>query len=210
MPRRLTRTLAVRLREERRRGKLSLRKLAEVSGLSPTTIFQIEAGRASPSLATLQSLARALDVPLATLLEGMASTGTKAVLLPARGRPRTEMPGGSLERLASGLLGQRIQGLLVTLDPGASTGDEAMIHSGQEIVFVLGGRCVYEVAGTEHALGPGDSLVLDSRQPHRARNPTRRRARVLLALLAPEGEPEGTGGHRSPPPRRPSKRPRRG
>jgi transcriptional regulator with XRE-family HTH domain len=191
----LSRTLAVRLREERRRRRLSLRKLAEVSGLSPTTIHQIETGRGSPSLATLQALASTLGVPLASLFESGPPPLDPAVLLPARKRPRARTPGGSLERLAAGLPGQRIRGLLVTLAPGGDTGEEAMTHAGHELVFGLTGRCVYDVAGKEYRVGPGDSLLLDSRQAHRGRNPGRREARVLLVLYAPDEEPAWMGSH---------------
>jgi len=42
---RLLRTLGRRLREERHRARVSLRELASASGLSPTTVHQIESGR---------------------------------------------------------------------------------------------------------------------------------------------------------------------
>jgi quercetin dioxygenase-like cupin family protein len=64
-----------------------------------------------------------------------------------------------------------------------------MTHPGHELVFGLAGRCVYEVAGKEYEIGPGDSLLVDSRQPHRGRNPGRREARLLLVLYAPDEEP---------------------
>jgi transcriptional regulator with XRE-family HTH domain len=186
---RLARVLAARLREERRRRRFSLRKLAAASGLSPTTIHQIEAGRGSPSLATLQALASTLGVPLAALFESGPPRPEPAVLLPARERPRTHTVGGSLERLATGLPGQRLRGLLLTIAPGGDTGEEAMIHPGHELVFGLAGRCLYEVAGKEYRVGPGDSLLVDSTQPHRARNSGRREVRLLLVLYTPDEEP---------------------
>jgi transcriptional regulator with XRE-family HTH domain len=181
----LSGVLGSRLREERRRRRLSLRRLAGLSGLSPTTVHQIEVGRGSPSLATLQALASTLHVPLATLFESEPPCSEPAVALPALERPRTATSGGSLERLASGLPGQRLRGLVVTLTPGGNTGEEAMTHAGHELVYGLSGRCVYEVAGREHRIGPGDSLLIDSRQPHRGHNPGRREARVLLVLYTP-------------------------
>jgi transcriptional regulator with XRE-family HTH domain len=197
---RLARTLALRLREERRRQRLSLRKLAEVSGLSPTTIHHIEAGHGSPSLATLQTLASTLGVPLAALFESGPPRPEPAIRLSARERPRSPTSSGSLERLATGLPGQRLRGLLVTLAPGGDTGAVAMSHPGHELVFGLSGRCVYEVAGKEYSVGPGDSLLVDSRHPHRGRNPGRREARLLLVLYAPEEEPAWIESHtrRSP------------
>ncbi len=191
----LSRVLGSRLREERRRRRLSLRRLAELSGLSPTTVHQIEVGRGSPSLATLQALATTLRVPLAALFESEPPRSEPAVALAARERPRTATSGGSLERLASGLPGQRLRGLVLTLAPGGNTGEEAMTHPGHELVYGLAGRCVYEVAGREHRIGPGDSLLIDSRQPHRGRNPGRREARVLLVLYTPDEGPAGIARH---------------
>ena len=197
---RLARILAARLREERRRRRLSLRKLAEASGLSTTTVHQIEAGRGSPSLATLQALASTLGVPLAALFESGPPPPEPAVLLPAGKRPRTRTRGGSLERLATGLPNQRLRGLLVTLASRGDTGEEAMTHPGHELVFGLAGRCLYEVAGKEYPVGPGDSLLVDSRQPHRGFNPGRGEARLLLVLYAPDEEPPWLERHTRPAP----------
>jgi transcriptional regulator with XRE-family HTH domain len=197
----LATTLGRRLREERRRRRLSLRKLARSSGLSTTTVHQIESGRGSPSLSTLQAVAATLDVPLASLFDDGTAPRGPAVSLPARARARTRTPGGSLEPLAAGLPGQQLRGLVLTIAPGGDTGEDAMVHPGQELVFGLRGRCVYEVGGEQHDIGPGDSLVIDSRRPHRARNPGRRPAMVLLCLYAPDGHSaraHGRSGLRRP------------
>jgi transcriptional regulator with XRE-family HTH domain len=194
----LSRTLAARLREERRRLRLSLRRLAAMSGLSPTTVHQIETGRGSPSLATLQTLATTLGVPVAALFEAGAPQRSAAVFVSAKKRPRARIPGGSLDRLAAGLPGQRLRGLVVTLSPGAATGEEAMSHPGQELVLGLAGRCGYEVAGREYRLSPGDSLLVDSRQPHRAHNTSSRDAQILLVLYVPEEKPTWLARHTRP------------
>ena len=79
----LARTLGARLREERHRIGMSLRELGAASGLSTTTVHQIESGRGSPSLATLQALASTLGVPLGALFESQATADAPAILLPA-------------------------------------------------------------------------------------------------------------------------------
>ena len=205
----LARTLGARLREERNRIGMSLRELGAASGLSTTTVHQIESGRGSPSLATLQALASTLGVPLGALFESQPAGDAPAILLPAADRPRAAIPRGSLERLASGLPGQRVRGVLLTLRAGADTGQGTMTHPGHELVFGVAGQCVYEVAGREYFVGPGDSLVLDSRQPHRALNSGRGQAQLLLALYATEQAPAWLERHvRSAraPRRRPSRR----
>nr|DAG53339.1 MAG TPA: helix-turn-helix XRE-family like protein [Caudoviricetes sp.] len=47
----------------------SLRELEEISGVSKTTINNIENGRANPTIETLLLLAKALNVELSALFE---------------------------------------------------------------------------------------------------------------------------------------------
>jgi quercetin dioxygenase-like cupin family protein len=173
-----------------------LRDLADASDLSLTTVHQIETGRTSPTLGTLHSLATALEIPLGDLFHPPGPP-TPAVRVAACERSRATIPGGRLERLASGLPGQRLRGLVVSLAPGRSTSPEPIVHPGQELVLGLDGACVYEVAGQRYLIEKGDSLLLESSQPHRGLNPGRRTARLLLVLYAPEEEPRWIEPHLS-------------
>jgi transcriptional regulator with XRE-family HTH domain len=193
----LERRVGEQLQAVRRHRRWSLRKLAEESGLALTTVHQIETGRTSPGLGTLLSLTTALGVPLGALLDGHAPPAP-TVHLPAGERPGVAIPGGRLERLASGLASQRLRGLVLTLGPRRETGPTPIAHPGQELVVGLEGSCVYEVAGERHPLAVGDSLLFESSQPHRALNPGPRPARVLLTLYAPEEEPRWIEPHVTP------------
>src|SRR3954454_22916007 len=57
-----------RLRRARQARGLSLRGLAEVLGVSPSLISQVETGRAKPSVNTLYALASELGISLDVLL----------------------------------------------------------------------------------------------------------------------------------------------
>lgn len=175
----------------------SLRELAQASGLSLTTVHQVETGRTSPGLGTLQSLANALGVSLGALFDGHGP-GAAAVYLPAGERPGMPIPGGRLERLASGLASQRLRGLVMTVGPGREPGTAPLDHPGQELVVGLEGDCIYEVAGHRYSLKAGDSLLFEASQPHRALNPGARAARVLMVLYAPEEEPRWIEPHVTP------------
>jgi transcriptional regulator with XRE-family HTH domain len=197
VPNDLQRRIGEQLEAVRRHRGLTLRELAKASGLSLTTVHQIEAGRTSPGLATLQSLATALGVSLGALLDGNVQPAC-AVHLRAAERPGVSIPGGRLERLASGLASQRLRGLVLVLGPRRETGATPIVHPGQELVLGLEGSCAYEVAGRRYPLEPGDSLLFEGTQPHRALNPGPRRARVLLLLYAPEEEPRWIEPHVMP------------
>ena len=204
----LERKVSEQLQAVRRHRGWSLRELAEASGLSLTTVHQIETGRTSPGLGTLQALATALGIPVGALFDGHGPP-SPAVRVTAGERPGVEIHGGRLERLASGLASQRIRGLVLTLGPRRETGPAPLVHPGQELVLGLEGVCVYEVAGQRFSLGSGDSLLFESSQPHRALNPGSRAARVLLALYAPEEEPRWIESHVMPESAPPARRPPR-
>jgi transcriptional regulator with XRE-family HTH domain len=193
----LERRVGGQLQAVRRHRGWSLRELAEASGLSLTTVHQIETGRTSPGLGTLQSLASARGVSRGALFDGNGLTAPAAYLA-AGDRPGIAIPGGRLERLASGLASQRLRGLVLTLGPRRETGPAPITHPGQELVLGLEGACVVEVAGRRRSVKAGDSLLFEATQPHRAFNPGPRRARILLVLYAPEEEPRWIEPHVAP------------
>ena len=57
----------LRLREWRTKRDLSLRQLAKRAGVSFVTLYRIEAGRISPTVAMLEKLAEALDISVRDL-----------------------------------------------------------------------------------------------------------------------------------------------
>jgi transcriptional regulator with XRE-family HTH domain len=76
-----------RIRSLRRNRDLSLRALAELSGLNVNTLSLIENGRTSPSVSTLQQLAQGLQIRITTLFE--TSRGSKEVVYQkSANRPR--------------------------------------------------------------------------------------------------------------------------
>lgn len=61
------RELGAYIREQRRSGHLSLRKLSEMAGVSNPYLSQIERGLRRPSAEILQQIARALEISAETL-----------------------------------------------------------------------------------------------------------------------------------------------
>jgi transcriptional regulator with XRE-family HTH domain len=57
-----------RLREIRKGKGISPEKLAELANLHRTYVNDVERGRRNVTLVTIESLARALDIPMATLM----------------------------------------------------------------------------------------------------------------------------------------------
>ncbi len=61
-------SLTLRLKEWRERRGLSLRKLAEASGVHYVSLVRIESGRLDPRLSTLLKLCKALKISIAKLV----------------------------------------------------------------------------------------------------------------------------------------------
>lgn len=63
-------SLGERVAYLRKRRKLTQAELAKASGISQSTIAQIESGRKDPSIKTLEKIAMALDFHIAVLFAG--------------------------------------------------------------------------------------------------------------------------------------------
>ena len=177
--------VGLRLRELRTERGLSVRGLAAISDLAFNTISLIEHGRMSPTVATLHKLASALGVPLAYFVS--AGPPKQIVFLKAQARTRAHSADVLLENLGTGLPAQTLQPLLLTLQPGADSGPEPIVHTGHELAFCLEGRIEYIVEGTRYELEPEDSLLFEAHLPHRWRNGQSGPSRLLLILQATEG-----------------------
>jgi transcriptional regulator with XRE-family HTH domain len=157
------------LRALRQKRGLSLRTLAELCDLSPNTISLIERGDSSPSVSTLHRLAMALGVQITAFFEVQAEP-VQVVLTRAAQRRRSGNTQVLLESLGAGLEEQSVEPFLVTMKPGADSGSQPIVHTGQEMVYCLQGEIEYEVAGRPYQLAVGDTLLFEAKLPHRWSN----------------------------------------
>jgi transcriptional regulator with XRE-family HTH domain len=169
------------LRARRRERRLSLRVLAEQSGVSVNTLSLIENGKVSPSVSTLQRIAQTLQVPITALFDSEARRSDRVVMRADR-RPKAALLQGVLEDLGVGMAQRTLEAFVLSLDPGAESGPSAMVHGGQEFVFCLEGRIDYVVEGEPVTLEEGDSLLFDAHLSHRWLNHGSKRSRTLMVL----------------------------
>src|SRR5579859_3338499 len=173
-------TLGAALRALRQERQLSLRGLARQAHVSASLLSEIEHGRVNPSVATLFSIATALEVPAHTLLPGPEIPASSAAsarpstltgpVVHAADRQHIELTGGvTWARLTSGsLAGAEFLELLYPA--GASSGTSMYHHSGREFGLVLEGQLTLELGFEQYVLRPGDSVTFDSTTPHRLSN----------------------------------------
>ena len=174
------------IRELRTKKGLSLRALAELSGLSTNAISLIERGDNSPTVSSLHSLATALVVPITAFFEQHADG--QVIHLKKNQRPTSETAGVKMENLGSGLPNQQIEPFLMTIEPGGSSTSSQITHSGEELVYVLGGSLVCRINEQEYRLEKGDSLLFLASQPHIYRNQTKKPAQILIIFQPMVGQ----------------------
>lgn len=181
-------SIGPRVKALREAGRLSLRDLAERSGVSAPMLSQVERGETSPTLAVAARIASGLDLRLSQLLR-LDESGTVTIV-----RARERRGGGSARRghtfeiLTAPLPGQRAELSRHLLAPDASTGgpgDPPMHEPGsREIALVESGSVVLVIDGERHELAAGDTATFDADLPHHFENPGPGEATILAVLSA--------------------------
>lgn len=185
------------LRKLRARRSLSLRSLAEQSGLNVNTLSLIENSKTSPSVSTLQQLASAMDVPITAFFE--TDTPKNNISYQKAGqRPRAAFAHGTLEDLGAGLTLYGGQPFLVTLEPKANSGSTPIVHTGLELVFCLEGHLSYTIEEKVYPLDPGDSLLFEAYLPHCWQNTGETASRSLLIMCPSDESDHPTERHFKP------------
>jgi transcriptional regulator with XRE-family HTH domain len=164
---------------------LSLRDLAQRSGVSAPMLSQVERGETSPTLHVAARIASGLQLRLSQLLR-LDEQGTVSIV-PA-GHGRTGGAGGHrYEVLSPPLPGQRAELSRHVLAPGAVTGgagDPPMHEPGsRETTLVQAGAPRLVIDGEVHPLAEGDCVTFDADLPHHFENHGKEEA-VLLAIVS--------------------------
>jgi len=166
---------------------LSLRDLAERSGVSAPMLSQVERGETSPTLHVATRIAAGLELRLSQLLRLDEDGAVTVVRAGERRKGPARVAGHSYEILTPPLPGQRAELSRHTLAPGAvtgGTGDPPMHEPGsRETALVERGRVVLYCDGQRYELLDGDCVTFDADLNHHFENPGPHEA-VLLAVLS--------------------------
>ncbi|WP_028593183.1 helix-turn-helix domain-containing protein [Paenibacillus assamensis] len=164
------------IRAIRKQRKITISQLCEGTGLSKGFISNVENNKTSPSIATLESIATFLNVPLPYLL-----LKNEQRMHVVRKDERQQTTAGSdnlkVEHL-SAKGGLRM--MICEMPPGATTGTN--MHAGEECHFVLKGKIVAEQAEDMEVLEAGDSFSWNASVPHKVTNTGDESALVLISV----------------------------
>ncbi len=148
---------------------MTVAEAARAAGLSTGMLSKIENGATSPSLATLQALSRALQVPVTAFFrrfeEARVATFVKAgtgLTIERRGT----RAGHQYQLLGHGTgKGVAVEPYLITLNKESDV-FPLFQHVGVEFLHMLEGKVGYRHSDMTYVMDPGDSLFFDADAPH--------------------------------------------
>ncbi|MCM2441706.1 helix-turn-helix domain-containing protein [Agrobacterium vitis] len=159
------------VRTFRKKLGITVADLATATGMSVGMLSKIENGNISASLSTLQSLSKALGVPMTAFFKGYEEPRSASFVKAGEGvhlERRGTRAGhhysllGHIENNTSGVV---VEPYLITLNTESDV-FPTFQHEGMEFLYMLEGEVVYRHGESLYRMQPGDSLFFDADAPH--------------------------------------------
>jgi len=162
-------SIGLEVRRLRKATDLTVTELGAAAGISAGMLSKIENGSISPSLGTLDALAKALNVPI-TRLFAEADERQDCSFVKAGAGVRIERRGTKAGHLYD-LLGHSLRGA-ISVEPYLITLAEDAVpythfrHAGIEFIYMLSGKVCYRHGDRTYVMEPGDALFFDAAARH--------------------------------------------
>lgn len=175
--------VGARIRSLRQARSLTLVQVAELSGLSHPFLSQVENGRARPSFASLERIARALGTTQVELFAALAQSAPAA--MPTSGAIVIDEGVGVSGPFAEGSARVLVTGAsaFTPMEFIARNRDfgEYFVHDEEEFCYVVAGLVEGDFGGAEtRVLHAGQAFYYRGGTPHRWRSPDGGVYRVLV------------------------------
>jgi transcriptional regulator with XRE-family HTH domain len=168
-PRSLESGIGIEVRKLRKSLDLTVAELGAAAGISSGMLSKIENGAISPSLATLDALAKALNVPISGLFAETEERRDCSFVKAGQGvriERRGTKAGHRYDLLGHSLAGEiGVEPYLITLK-GDAVPYTNFHHAGVEFLYMLSGKVRYRHADQLYLMEPGDALFFDSSARH--------------------------------------------
>ena len=170
-----------RLMKLRKEKKLTLKNLANETGLATRFISQVEKGEVTPPVSVILQLSRALEVDSSILLrEEKKHAGKKSE---EDYQKRTEAY--TYETLTPEARHKHLKAFKIFIDPKSEHKSISYQHMGEEFQYVLKGKVEVMVGENKNILSPGQCIHFNSSIVHKLRNISSERAELLVVLYTP-------------------------
>ena len=148
---------------------ITISELSKAAGMSAGMLSKIENGATSPSLASLQALSKALQVPVTALFRGYEEIRDASFVKAGQGltiERRGTRAGHQYQLLGHSPHGPvMVEPYLITLTHQSDV-FPTFQHAGLEFLYMLEGNVVYRHGGKTYDMHPGDALFFDADAPH--------------------------------------------
>ena len=166
--------LGDQIRSIRKRQEITLKELAEKTGLSIGYISQIERNLTDPSLSTLRKISGALGVPTYLFLgdEPHGSLTLRKEEMIQLSQPNSNVRYQIMSPMPTGEFEPQSLVARFELAPRSVDGELPVIHPSEEIVLLERGAVDVIIDGKPVHLEAGDTTLICSNLPHTIANPT--------------------------------------
>lgn len=174
------------LKHNREQCGYNLKNLADKTGLSSSYISQIEHGKVSPSLSSLVKIADVLGTTIQGLFEEVSSQNERPVIRKDDRRLASSLDEGiHISFATNSVLSKIMEVAVVKLEVGAQTGDNAASYKrfGSQVMYVTKGKVEARLKSETFILEKGDSLNMNSDDPHSVKNIHTNESEVIFFVV---------------------------
>lgn len=149
-----------RLKSWREKRSMTLAELSAATGISPSTLSRLEAGKRAPNLELVVPIARALRLELDDIVPRAAPD-------PRVSRTTRRVGETVFESLSPEASPVQTYKVTFPAQPaGVTRVPEPKVHDGHEWLYVLSGRLRLVIGEQDVTLGAGEAAEFDTRIPH--------------------------------------------
>ncbi|WP_255253007.1 helix-turn-helix domain-containing protein [Brevibacillus laterosporus] len=176
--------IAKNVKAFRESKKLSLERVAELTGVSKTMIGQIERGESSPTITTIWKIANGLKISFSSLINN-PQPDTQVVL---RNEIKTLSEDNGKYRVFPNFLfddDRRFEVYSVEIEKGGFLSSDAHMEGTEEFLTIFEGELTVCVNNNEYTISSGDSIRFKADSPHTYHNAGRTLTRLSMILYYP-------------------------
>ena len=175
--------LGIRLKQFRTKRGLSQTELANLVGVTPSTISQVESDLIYPSLPALLKIAEVLDVDINSFFQESADVKNR-VIFSSEESVDMKFPDLPQDSIQGSLLTPvdfeaKVEPLLIEIQPNKTLPSHFFIHKGEEIGYLLSGKLQLKLGKTDYTVSENDTIYLTTEMPSQWKNPGPGPARLL-------------------------------
>jgi transcriptional regulator with XRE-family HTH domain len=172
-----------RLRATRRLLGRTLKEVAVAADVSESFLSQLERGKASASIVSLERITSALGLSMSELF---GPNGERPQRLLAADRPELMVGDGAVKHLVTPAAARQMEVFVLQLASGCSIAARRReTVDAEELVLVLAGTVTCEVGPERFELSLGDSVTFRSDERHRISNARDMTAEVVWVISPP-------------------------